>query len=91
MATQGCVRSKASPCLFRHAASSRMAFIHGDDFVVSGPEKELKKTICDKYKAKVRATLEPEIADDKSVWAGLSSGWSTVWMSRTTRDALNLS
>ena len=63
-------RGKASPCLFKHAASGSMVFIHGDDFVVSGPEthlKELKKAICDKYKAKVRATLGPEITDDKSV------------------------
>ena len=47
-----------------------MVFTHGDDFVVSGPEthlKELKKAICDKYKAKVGATLGPEITDDKSV------------------------
>ena len=29
--------------------------------------KELKKAICDKYKAKGRATLAPEITDDKSV------------------------
>ena len=47
-----------------------MVFIHGDDFVVSGPEthlKELEKAFCDKYKAKVRATLGPEITDEKSV------------------------
>ena len=70
ISTQGYDRGKASPCLFKHAASGSMVFIHGDDFVVSGPEthlKELKKAICDKYKAKVRATLGPEITDDKSV------------------------
>ena len=70
MATLGYVKGKGSPCLFKHAASGSMAFIHGDDFVVSGAEmhlKDLKKAICDKYKAKVRAILDPEIADDKSV------------------------
>ena len=56
--------------MFKHAASGSMVFIYGDDFVVSGPEthlKELKKAICDKYKAKVRPTLGPQITDDKSV------------------------
>ena len=70
ISTQGYDRGKASPCLFKHAASGSMVFIHGDDFLVSGPVthlKELKKAICDKYKAKVRATLGLEITDDKSV------------------------
>ena len=51
MTTQGYVKGKARPCLFKHAASGSMAFIDG----------------CDKYKAKVRATLGTEIEDDKSV------------------------
>ena len=80
---------RASPCLFKHAASGSMVFIHGDDFVVSGPEthlKELKKAICDKYKAKVRATLGPEITDDKSVvmLCRIIEWKDTVWTSRLT-------
>ena len=70
MATQVYVKGKASPCLFKHAASGSMAFIHGADFVVSGPGthlKDLKKAICEKCKAKVTAILGPEIADDESV------------------------
>ena len=70
MATQVYVKGKASPCLFKHAASGSMASIHGDDFVVGGPGthlKDLKKAICGKYKAKVRAILGPETAVDKSV------------------------
>ncbi len=45
-----------------------MAFVRGDDFVVSGLEKdlkELKDAICNKYKAKIRATLGPGSQDDK--------------------------
>ena len=59
ISTQRYDRGKASQCLFKHAASGSMVLIHGDDFVVSGPEthlKELKKAICEKYKAKVRAS-----------------------------------
>ena len=70
ISTQGYDRVKASLCLFKHAASGSMVFIHGDDFLVSGSEthlKQLKKAICDKYKAKVRATLGFEMTDDKSV------------------------
>ena len=60
MATQVYVKGKTSPCLFKHAASGSMASIHGDDFVVGGPGthlKDLKKAICGKYKAEVRAIL----------------------------------
>ena len=70
MTTQVYVKGKTSPCLFKHATSGGMASIHGDDFVVGGPGthlKDLKKAICGKYKAEVRAILGPETADDKSV------------------------
>ena len=55
------------PCLTKTII---MPFVHGDDFVVSGPEShllELKKAIGQKYKAKVRAVLGPNENDDKSV------------------------
>ncbi len=46
-----------------------MAFIHGHDFVVSGPEshlKDLQEAIAQKYKTKVRAVLGLGPKDDKS-------------------------
>ena len=36
---QGYDRGKASPCMFKHAASGSSLFIPGDDFVVVGPRR----------------------------------------------------
>ena len=70
MVAQGFKRGRSSACLFRNEKTGSMSFVHGDDFVVSGPEShllELKRAIGQKYKAKVRAVLGPNENDDKSV------------------------
>jgi hypothetical protein len=70
MVSANYIRGRSSPCLFRRNESDGIDFVHGDDFGVSGPEKDLKElrdAICSKYKAKIRATLGPGPQDDKAV------------------------
>ena len=66
----GFVRGKTSPCLFKHEIKGMSAFVHGDDFVISGLEKDLnevKRFISDRYITKARGLLGPEANDDKAI------------------------
>ena len=61
---------RSSPCLFWHAEWGCCAYIHGDDFVVSGDDEHLAKIqnfICDRYPTKVRGVLGPDPNDAKEM------------------------
>ena len=42
MIKMGSTEGKASPCLFSHAGKGLRCYMHGDDFVTAGTDKELK-------------------------------------------------
>ena len=42
MLKMGFSQGKASPCTFSHAERSLRSYIHGDDFVTTGADKDLK-------------------------------------------------
>ena len=46
----GYIRGKASPCHFRSSNGKCVLLVHGDDFLVAGPEAELQtlRSILDK-------------------------------------------
>ena len=66
----GFERGVTSPCLFKHISKDMCAFVHGDDFVISGTELHLnsvRKFICERYLTKVRGLIGPEPHDEKAI------------------------
>ena len=64
------VRGLGSPCVFFNEDRGLRAVIHGDDFTISGKEKQLnwfKEKIKEKFVVKFKARLGPEDDDGKSV------------------------
>jgi hypothetical protein len=60
MAKLGFRRGKASPCCFFHPARGLRCVVHGDDFVLAGPPKELewfKLAVADSFLTKEVGTL----------------------------------
>lgn len=59
----------SNPCIFYHVDRNIRVFIHGDDYVASGSDLNLKwmaKEMPDKYECKVHI-LGPDIADESQV------------------------
>ena len=60
MASLGFQRGRASPCCFFHPARGLRCVVHGDDFVLAGPPKELewvKLAMSDSFLTKEVGTL----------------------------------
>ena len=59
----------ATPCSFRHAAKQIFITVHGDDFTVTGPDKDLKwfqEQMSAKYEVKT-AFLGPDCGQEKEI------------------------
>ena len=69
MKDMGFQRGEASPCTYYHRGKELRTYIHGDDFVSSGKEKNLvwmKENLQKKYKIKT-SILGPGKGDEKQV------------------------
>ena len=63
-------KGRTNPCIFRHRTKDMTVFVHGDDFVVSGTEDDMKQVqelFCEKYITKVRGIVGPDPSDMKAI------------------------
>ena len=70
LATEGMVRGKAAPTCFWGKDLQTRALVHGDDFVVAGPEagvNHIRNKMQEWYEIKVRATLGTAAGDDREI------------------------
>ena len=66
----GFAAGDASACVFRHAARGFVLSVHGDDFTIAGPKRQidwLKAQMESRYELKELARLGPGPNDDKEV------------------------
>ena len=66
----GFTQSAGSPCYFFHKLREIHLVVHGDDFVSSGSESEIKwlhGKMAGQYEVKIRGILGPEENDQKSI------------------------
>ena len=66
----GFAAGDASACVFRHAARGLVLSVHGDDFTIAGPKRQidwLKAQMESRYELKELARLGPGPNDDKEV------------------------
>lgn len=90
------VSGKASPSLFRHAASGSMEFMHGSKIVVSGVASFLRKLKKAIHLRQVQGKGESNFCDQGAQTTGLSCCWEgslsgrmAERISMATRDMLN--
>lgn len=75
---QGYKSGRTHPCLFRHVASGSVAFVHGDDSPVSGPDAHLKKlraAVGQRYATKVWA-----LSGQARTTTRRCSSWGASWV-----------
>ena len=69
MESLGFQSGRITPCTFWHAARDIRAVVHGDDFTIMADEQQLdwfRPEISNKFDAKFRGRIGPDITDDKS-------------------------
>ena len=67
---EGMLRGKAAPTCFWSKALQTRALVHGDDFVIAGPDagiRYIQRKMMEWYEVKIRAILGTTAGDDKEI------------------------